>query len=184
MNRLEKWSPVAGYEGLYEVSNEGRVRSIDRTVRHMGNYSRLSGRMLVQHTKKTGYKLCALSRDGVVLSVRVHILVAAAFISARPDGKEIRHLDGDPANNHVDNLRWGTHAENMADLVLHKRHWNTVKTVCKWGHLLVAPNLYTSGGRHCRACALARASASTHPQLDHQTRSNHHYNRIMKRNSK
>lgn len=116
---VEKWRPVVGYEGAYEVSDLGRVRSVDRLIvrRHRDGVRsyRLRGRLL-RPTTATGYAYVNL---GLNNSRRVSALVAEAFIGPRPFGLYVLHSDGDSRNDHVRNLRYGTQEENMADAVAH-----------------------------------------------------------------
>lgn len=108
---IEKWKPVLGYEGLYEVSNFGRVRSLPR------NTTKGKVRGLSSHT--FGYPQVLLSKDGNKSMRTVHQLVLEAFIGPRPKDMECRHLDGSPTNNNLKNLKWGTSSENKKDMVSH-----------------------------------------------------------------
>lgn len=126
----EKWKSVVGYDGYYEVSSLGHVRSVDRIAT---NGSRRRGRLrkLVPiGIDRQQYLSVVLSRGGKVQCVRVHAEVLRAFKGPAPDGSEARHLDGDSSNNVVDNLAWGTPAENLSDKKRHgriptgARHWN------------------------------------------------------------
>ena len=83
----ERWLPVVGWEGLYEVSDLGRVRSLPRNTTR--------GRVLRANPAANGYRQATVFRQGHPKSVYVHHLVAEAFIGPRPEGLEIRHLDGD-----------------------------------------------------------------------------------------
>lgn len=118
----EEWRAIPGYEGRYEVSNSGRVRSIDRSVRTShGVVRRLPGVDLRPFLNDSGYpivNLCSGSRSKTRVE-RVHRLVALAFIGPQPPGCEVAHGDGSRTNNHVSNLRWATRAENVADAVAH-----------------------------------------------------------------
>lgn len=116
---VEEWRSVPGYEGQYEVSSLGRVRSLDRPVRIRGGSYRVSkGRVLTPLRHTGGYDAVHLGRKNQRL---VHELVALAFIGDRPPGAVTRHLDGDPTNNRVDNLAWGTQSENMRDVARYDR---------------------------------------------------------------
>lgn len=97
--------PIPEHPG-YEVSDLGGVRSLDRTLPTGGGYAKFyAGRTLKQQTHSRGYKVLLLgSRNGPHL---VHRLVLAAFVGPCPDGMEVRHLDGDPANNSLGNLAYG-----------------------------------------------------------------------------
>ena len=100
----ELWAAVPGYEGLYEVSTEGRVRGAKR--------SGCTGKPLKGRVDHGGYHVVTLTRACVSKHVRTHRLVALAFIP-NPEGKRtVNHIDGDKLNNCVDNLEWATHSEN------------------------------------------------------------------------
>lgn len=117
----EEWRPVVGYEGLYEVSSHGRVRSLDRFRPHPTNerLTLVRGRVLkLKRRQRTGHLTVTLQNAGRSYPF-VHGLVLAAFVGPRPEGMECCHNDGNPANNHVSNLRWDTHAANLADMVRH-----------------------------------------------------------------
>lgn len=161
MNDTERWLPVVGYEGYYEVSDLGRVRSLDRRIVRRGAPAFLRGRVLRQTTVDHGRATVSLCRDGQRDLSRVSTLVLRAFIGAPPAGFEGCHNDGDPANNHIGNLRWDSHQANMDDQFKHGTRYGISKTHCPRGHLLSAPNLVASmakrGTRTCMACARARA---------------------------
>lgn len=120
---IEIWRIVKGYEGLYEVSNLGRVRSIDRIVwdydpRWENKRSRkLRGRILSQANQD--YLSVMLSKDGIESSYSVHRLVLEAFAGPCPDGMEACHWDGNSKNNRIDNLRWDTRKNNHIDKQRH-----------------------------------------------------------------
>ena len=106
---MENWKPVVGYEGLYEVSDQGRVRSVDRITR---DGRRWKGRVLSTSKVSSGYLHTVLSVDGKYDHVYVHRLVADAFVP-NPQGKlEVNHKDGNKKNNVASNLEWVTHSEN------------------------------------------------------------------------
>lgn len=150
----ERWLPVVGYEGLYEVSDLGRVKSLGRQVTRR----RIKERMLKQPPDRSGYPHVNLWKDGKPESHYVHHLVLAAHVGPCPDGMERRHLDGDPGNSALSNLAYGTSSENNLDQVRHGRHPNASKTHCKWGHEFTPENTYTSAGfRQCRECAIRRS---------------------------
>lgn len=105
---METWKDVDGYEGIYEISNLGRLRSYYAKNGRLVNTSKLIKGKL----DKDGYREVALSKNGKVKYTRIHRLVAEAFI----DGDislEINHKDGDKLNNTVDNLEWVTTKENI-----------------------------------------------------------------------
>lgn len=146
---VEEWRPAPGFPD-YEVSNLGRVLSRRRR----------QPRILRAATTGKGYLQVTLFSDSGARNVQVHALVLSAFVGPRPDGQEIRHLDGDSTSNRLDNLAYGTHAENMRDRVAHGRHPDANKTHCKWGHEFDDANtrIYR-GQRFCRACQAERNAA-------------------------
>lgn len=159
----ERWLPVVEYKGLYEVSDQGRVRSIDRVVPHgLHNSMRaIKGRTLVLIPDRHGYPYVSLSRTGHVSLRAVHQLVLEAFVGPRPPGGEACHNNGITSDARSSNLRWGTRSTNMLDVVKHGNNANSNKTRGLCGHLLVAPNLVgchaREGHRGCLACARARS---------------------------
>lgn len=149
----EIWKPVLGYEGLYEVSSLGRVRSLDRTVyRKNGGALRLSGRILSQAYCKDGRcptyitPTVILTKDGIGKTYKVAPLVCVAFHGPRPNGYQCMHLDGDSKNNKSDNLCWGTIHENSNEPIRRRRLSEAAKTI--------VPLIWKSGAMdgHLRAC--------------------------------
>lgn len=126
----ERWLPVVGFEGLYEVSDLGRVRGLDRID---GQGRRWPGRVLVQPRTRGGYLQVGLSREGVVTRFRLNVLVLATFSGSRPKEQEAAHLNGDRTDNRFANLEWKTKAENERD----KRKHGTVLfgAKCPWAKL-------------------------------------------------
>lgn len=182
----ERWLAVPGYEGLYEVSDFGRVRSLDRRViNKLGREQLCRGTVL--YTNMVGlrrqYHSVVLRNSGDAQRVTVHSLVLQAFVGPAPDGTECRHLDGNPDNNHLANLRWGTRSENILDTVRHGTQWQAAKTKCPRGHELKEPNLYSWPswpGRRCKACERARCRLRNNPLAgDLQTISDRYYEEIM-----
>lgn len=105
------WKPIYGYEGIYEVDNFGNIRTLNRKDK----------RFLSQQSSQIyGHKYVMITNKSKVRKKKyVHTAVLEAFVSPRPSGNEGRHIDGNPANNNLFNLRWGTHAENMQDSIKH-----------------------------------------------------------------
>ena len=101
---VEVWKAIPGHEGIYEVSNLGRVRSLDRIKR---NGKRMKGRIVkLQEHSNTGYVAIGLYKDGLCKMSLVHRLVASAFIPNPNNLPEINHKDEDKTNNQADNLEW------------------------------------------------------------------------------
>lgn len=153
----EQWRPIPGYEGSYEASDHGRVRSIDRVVEKVIRGKRVlnkcKGRVLKPLRSGHHYAHVCLSGEARY----IHDLVLRAFRGPRPAEMECRHLDGDSLNNRLDNLAWGTISENRLDQVRHGTHRHAGKTHCHRGHEFTPENTYTppSGGRYCRKCCRA-----------------------------
>jgi hypothetical protein len=110
----ETWKAVPGFEGLYEVSDMGRVRSLDRVITQMGRGGKMisllrRGRVLRPGPSTAGHLTVALGRGKSHL---VHYLVLRAFVSPRPEGMECLHLNGVETDNRLENLAWGSRSEN------------------------------------------------------------------------
>lgn len=111
-----KWRAVPDWEGWYEVSDTGIVRSVDRTINFSdGRVRKYRGKILSTYTDDFGYLKVTMKANGHFERVHVHVLVAAAHIGPRPPGKQVRHWDGNHTNNSRKNLRYGTAQENADD---------------------------------------------------------------------
>ena len=110
----EIWKSIQGYEGLYEVSNFGNVRSLDRVIRSKHNEKKQKkGRILTPfYEEKKGYYQVSLSKDGKQKKQRIHRLVAVAFLENPFNYTDVNHKDEDKTNNNVDNLEWCTRKYN------------------------------------------------------------------------
>lgn len=160
----EIWKPVVGYEGYYEVSDHGRVRSLTRIVTTSdGRTWEQPGRILRPGVsgERSPRQVVSLHREGHGRSHLVHRIVLQSFVGPCPDGMEGCHNDGDPQNNWLSNLRWDTSSENNLDTVRHGNHYQSNKTHCPLGHPLEFPNLrdLPNGWRGCQACKLGRSLA-------------------------
>lgn len=114
----EVWKDIPGYEGLYQVSDCGRVRSLDRVVGHRyGGTRKMKGRVLRQARNPGGYLQVVLSKNSITRTVAIHSLVASAFIGPCPQDHEVLHgLKGQSCNK-VSNIRYGTSKENSQDSI-------------------------------------------------------------------
>ncbi len=158
--------PVPSYEGLYKVSSHGRVWSAPRATTP-------GGILKPQKVNKSGHLDVSLCANGVVERHLVHRLVMEAFVGPCPEGQEVRHLDGNPANNRWapggeaetraggGNLIYGTPRENVFDAIEHQTHFNASKTHCKHGHEFTPENTRTEYrvGRNC-ICRVCRTCES------------------------
>lgn len=158
MNTVEQWRPVVGFEGLYSVSDQGRVRSEPRFVaRKDGRKQPIPGRIKKAPVDGKGYPRVALYGPAFPKGAHrtVHSLVMEAFIGPCPDGMEICHNDGDRLNARLSNLRYGTRSENHLDKRVHGTHNNGKKTHCPQGHPYDETNTYyipNTVWRQCRTC--------------------------------
>lgn len=132
---MEIWKDIPGYEGLYQASNQGKIKSLDRDVdfpnskrgAHVRHYKE---RVLKQSFTSTGYYMVVLSKDGIETSYKAHQIIAKSFIP-NPNGyKQINHKDENPLNNNVDNLEWcdakyncnyGNHNKNLRESQISSR---------------------------------------------------------------
>lgn len=108
----ESWKDIEGYEGLYQVSNTGKVKSISHKVKFRHFHRLIPERELRLATDKFGYKRVCLTVDNKKYTARVHRLVAIAFIPNSKNLPCVNHLDENKANNNVSNLTWVTYKEN------------------------------------------------------------------------
>lgn len=125
LNELgELWRPISGYEGRYDVSSCGRVRSLTRKIMtESGKYKTINGRILKPrlegHTISKRYLFVSLYKDGKEKQRKIHHLVLENFVGGRPPKMEGCHKDGNSLNNHVANLKWGTREDNTRDKIKH-----------------------------------------------------------------
>ena len=162
---LEMWRAVPLYVGLYEVSHLGRVMSLPRNTTSGGILKPLQGGNKVGGGM--GHLAVQLYVDGTCDRWYVHRLVMAAFTGPCPEGQEVRHLDGNPHNNrwasgdteeeiraNGGNLIYGTHRENILDIVRSGEHYLASRTHCNNGHEFTPENTYidAKGARICRTC--------------------------------
>lgn len=144
MTPSEEWKPVVGLEGLYEVSDLGRVRSLPRRVPSGTGMRDVPPKILVTPiSKTTGYPQITLMHR----TRHVHSLVMEAFVGPRPEGAEVCHNDGIRANSVLTNLRYDSISENRIDTIRHGNNPRTNRTHCPQGH----PYDETNTGRRQRA---------------------------------
>ena len=132
---------IPGFEGYYRITEDGRV------------YSLISNKFLRPHTASAGYPQFTLCIKTQRHQVSLHRIMALAFYG-EPKGRVVRHLDGNPLNNVLSNLAYGTVSENGYDSVEHGTHHQVNKTHCPRGHEYNDLNTYidTKHHRRCRVC--------------------------------
>lgn len=117
MTTKQEWRPISGYEGRYDISNDGEVRSWLQRGRHERS---TEARILAQTVTPKGYRLVHLrSSASKGKSYSVHRLVLLAFVGPCPEGMEASHLNGDSADNRIENLAWESSKKNHARKKLH-----------------------------------------------------------------
>lgn len=173
----ERWRPVVGYEGHYEVSDQGRVRSYVRQQQ--------AGRILRPRASKSrdhrnpGWTV-ALFRGGRRENHLIHRLVLTAFVGPCPEGMEGCHWNDDASDNRLSNLRWDTHSANTQDKLRNGNHEPSNRTHCPRGHLLATPNLCGTGSpRNCRSCHNARSRTRRRGLPFDPTEADRNYLKIM-----
>lgn len=129
----EIWKDIPNYEGYYQVSNLGNVRSIDRIVNGRGIAKiKLKGKIKKYIIDNVGYNTVGLSKKSKVNNYRIHVLVAIAFLNHKPNGHKtvVDHIDGNKQNNKLSNLQLISHRHNVIKGgVSTKKHFNIIKHV-------------------------------------------------------
>ena len=162
----ETWRPVVGYEGYYEGSSHGRVRSLDREILTSHGRKRFYRGQPIRQLVIHYYARIGLTKNGVTTKWCVHRLVCEAFHCPKPFAEAVvRHLNGKHTDNRPENLTWGTRAENSADMVRHGNAYWGNQTQCIRGHDFSEKNTYryvSPAGvprRSCRECDRTRSVA-------------------------
>lgn len=109
----EVWKDIQGYEGLYQVSDLGRVKSLERIVKRNNQMLKINGKILTPKTQKNGYKSVYLCKNATKTKAYIHRLVAKEFLANPYELDVVNHRDENPANNQLKNLEWCSHKYNM-----------------------------------------------------------------------
>ena len=104
------WYPLKDYEGFYEITREGHIRSIDRFIREGRTF--IKGKVMTPHIDYKGYVRVHLSKNGKNKGERVHRLIAKTFIENPENLPEVNHIDSNKQNNSIENLEWVTTKQN------------------------------------------------------------------------
>ena len=172
----EVWLPVVGYEGLYEVSDQGRVHSLPRIVWHtknrhgVGFWKRRRGMYLKQHRcGMYGYLGVALHKEGKQKTLLTHKLVADAFLGPRPEGLVVMHGERGRTCNELSNLSYGTPSQNANDKLrdgTHTRGERNIRTSLKEEQVLFIYNFDLSGSSLTRKGLADLVGVSEHVVKD------------------
>ena len=119
---IETWKPIVGFEGNYEVSSLGRVRSLERITKSSRGFRKFPSKLLKPIFAGTGYLVANLCVNGKKKQKHVHAMVLEAFIGSSPNGYQACHKNGIRSDARLDNLRWDTIKNNHADKRLHGTH--------------------------------------------------------------
>jgi len=147
----EEWKDIIGYESIYQASNLGRIRSLDREVYNNGNKTlcKVKGKILKPNKDKGGYQYVGLVKDKIkTTSIKVHKLIALIFCEGYAEGLEVNHKDGIRDNNIYTNLEWVTRSQNIRDTFKRGRHVNGEKgngSKLKNEYIGIIASLYDSG---------------------------------------
>ena len=154
MKMNEEWRAIPGYEGAYEVSSAGGVRSLAR-LDSLGRSRR--ARSLRPRLQANRRLTVALYMNGGRADFQVHSLVLLAFVGPRPSGMEGCHRNDDPSDNRIENIRWDTRSANCLDSVRNGTHHMARRTHCPQGHEYTPENtyLYPGNRRACNECRRA-----------------------------
>lgn len=159
----ERWKPITGYEGLYEVSNKGNIRSVARvTIRSNGVPLTVRGKVIAQNPgNDMGHLKVVLQRDGVWRTFWVHRLVALEWCPRGPGLDYVLHGPEGETVNCADNLRGGTALDNAKDRAEFGAPYPPRQEMCGAGlHEMTEENIYRPpkrpNDRHCKACQRQR----------------------------
>lgn len=158
-----EWFDIPGFVGVYQITKCARIRSLDKVVNCAHGSTRVyPGRELRPNVRSDGYMSVNLTdASGKQRKWYLHRLVLVTFCGDPPEGYEGCHNNGNPSDNRLSNLRWGTSSDNSYDTILHGRNSNASRSKCIRGHILDGPNLTgwesVRGVRKCKSCHRANA---------------------------
>lgn len=121
---MEIWKDIKGYEGLYQVSNEGRIKSVDRTIETSNTTRHYKGKIIKQHLSTTKYWYVDLYNNGIRCRYKIHRLVATAFVENPNNYNVVDHINGNRNCNKAENLRWCSQQQNNSFKIYRERQLN------------------------------------------------------------
>lgn len=110
---MEFFKDVIDYEGLYQISNFGNVKSLSRKIKSSRGFRVMRERILKPATDRKGYLAVSLTKNGKSKTIKVHSIVTLCFLGERKNNHQVNHKDGNKQNNHLSNLEYCTRAENI-----------------------------------------------------------------------
>ena len=108
----EIWKDIPGYEGLYQASNLGRIKSLERFKKNYSKLQKVESKIITQQLNWKGYCVATLSKNSKTFRTNVHIFIAKTFIDNPENKKTVNHKNGIKTDNYIENLEWNTHSEN------------------------------------------------------------------------
>lgn len=113
MTNADKWRDIKGYEGLYQVSNHGKIKSLERYKKNHSKLKKVNEKILKTATNRYGYCIVVLSKNGISHTYTVHKLVMESFNRSPYENEVINHIDSNKTNNNIENLEYVTQKENI-----------------------------------------------------------------------
>lgn len=118
---VERWKPIKGWQGYYEISDHGRVKSLARVIQRSSGPMTIKER-IVGNLNADGYRCVTLSSPKKQREIHIHVLVGEAFLKRSPNSDRVCHKDDDPQNNYYKNLYWGNASSNGKDAYKNGKH--------------------------------------------------------------
>lgn len=177
----EIWKDIPNYEGYYQASNIGRIRGLNREVPYLGGTRVVRGRVLTPSMDIHGYPHVMMTKENVQRFESVHRMVALAFLPNPDNLPEVDHIDGNPSNSSLENLRWVTRKENVAHIkelghfVDCSENFRTQDARRKWKAKACKPVMRSDGKRYesisaaaldAGCCRRTIAKAAQNPGMD------------------
>lgn len=163
---MEQWKDIPQYEKLYQVSDQGQVKSLSRIVDN-GHQLRTVRERILKPSPLNKYLYVTICKEGRNRKAKINVLVLEAFVGPRPENLKSCHNNGNSEDNRLINLRWDTQQSNIQDSVSHGTHGQARKTHCPSNHAYTKANtrISSKGYRFCLACERDknRAYERSHP---------------------